>query len=82
MNFNIGKLYQVKKYYWFLYPTKDIAACNLLEQHAVSDISPNSIFCLLEKDGNFLKVLSTSGELGWMVCPSNEDKGCIEEVNQ
>ena len=25
MNFNIGKLYQVKKYYWLLYPSKDIA---------------------------------------------------------
>jgi len=23
---NIGKLYQVKKYYWFLYPSKDVAA--------------------------------------------------------
>ena len=23
---NVGKLYQVKKYYWFLYPSKDVAA--------------------------------------------------------
>ena len=45
----------------------------------VSYISPNSIFCLLEKDGEFIKVLSTNGELGWIyladLCKNN-----IEEV--
>ena len=30
----------------------------------VSYISPNSIFCLLEEDGKYLKILSTNGELG------------------
>ena len=25
----IGKLYQAKKYYWFLYPSKDIAAATV-----------------------------------------------------
>ena len=26
---NIGKLYQVKKYYWFLYPSKEIAVASV-----------------------------------------------------
>ena len=26
---NVGKLYQVKKYYWFLYPSKDIAVASV-----------------------------------------------------
>ena len=50
----------------------------------VTYISENSIFCLLEEDGNFLKVLSTNGELGWMIYRKNEawTKGCIEEVKE
>jgi hypothetical protein len=50
----------------------------------VSYIEPNSIFCLLEQDGEYIKVLSTNGELGWMIYPTNEPwtRGCIEEVNQ
>jgi hypothetical protein len=107
---NIGKLHQIKKLYWFLYPSKDIATdayaspslaaavatsaeasghggatyfskqfnCN------VTFVSPNDIFCLLEQDGKYLKILSTNGELGWMIYPTNEPwtKGCIEEVKQ
>jgi hypothetical protein len=95
----IGKLYQVKKYYWLLYPSKDIAAlvgpsaaaeaasdaayyskrfnCN------VSYIEPNSIFCLLEQNGKFCKILSTNGELGWIyLVDFYKDKDDIEEVNQ
>ena len=104
---NIGKLHQIKKYYWLLYPTKDVASDNTLavtrparptavvcERTAadlskefncnVSYISENSIFCLLEQDGKYLKVLSTNGELGWMIYPENEvwTKGTIEEVKQ
>ena len=47
-------------------------------------ISPNSIFCFLEEDGKFLKVLSTNGELGWIIYPKDEawNKGCIEELTQ
>ncbi len=32
----------------------------------VSYISPNSIFCLLEKDGEFIRILSANGEVGWI----------------
>ena len=97
---NVGKLYQVKKYFWLLYPSKEIADAHVfasLDTTAalaasttaasyskkyncnVSYISPNSIFCFLEQDGNFMKILSTNGELGWIIYPK---KGCIEEVNQ
>jgi hypothetical protein len=81
---NIGKLYQVKKFYWLLFPSKDIASvapyiatARATEAGAayyskrfncnVSYISPNSIFVFLEQDGNFCKILSTNGELGWLV---------------
>ena len=105
---NIGKLYQIKKYFWLLYPSKEtveaasaaafakVAAQSIgggvewsdyLSQEFncnVTFIPPNSIFCLLEEDGNFLKILSTNGELGWMVYPRKEQwtKGCIEEVKE
>ena len=108
MNFNVGNLYQIKKYFWYLYPSKDGAdealrsgriphstdteasasrsivywskelKCN------VTYIAPNSIFCLIEQDGEYLKVLSTNGELGWMIYSEDEawTKGTIEEIKQ
>ena len=93
----IGKLYQAKEFYWFLYPSKDIAAatgafgpatahrpganafwskqfnCN------VSYIFPKSIFCFLEQNEKFIKILSTNGELGWIHL-SDWWKEDIEEV--
>ena len=110
---NIGKLYQFKKYFWFLYPSKEIAVAaygdaaesdaaegdaaegDATESDAalfayywskefncnVSYISPNSIFCLLEKDGKLIKVLSTNGELGWIYL-ADFFKDDIKEVNQ
>jgi hypothetical protein len=125
---NIGKLYQIKKYFWYLYPTNGAATAAAREvadgvdpRHVgvarvaatapntvtaapddaddddaaywtdywsnqlncdVSYLSPSDIFCLLEKDGTFLKVLTTNGEIGWIIYPKNETwtKGCIEEV--
>ena len=105
----IGKLYQIKKYVWYLYPSKETAA-KAERRHAAADalhsdpseaayyselwskqfncnvtyISPNSIFCLIGNNGKLLKVLSTNGELGWMIYRKNEawTKGCFEEVTQ
>jgi hypothetical protein len=93
----IGKLYQVKKYYWLLYPSKDIADAFLfasLDTAAaaaayyskeyncnVSYLNPNSIFCFLEQNEKFIKILSTNGELGWIYL-SDFYKNYIEEVNQ
>ena len=99
----IGSLYQLKKYYWLLFPSKDIAddlatlraavdAADAAASYAdywsnrfscnISYISPNSIFCLLEQDEGYCKVLTTSGSIGWIIYPENEHwtKNCIEEV--
>ena len=48
----------------------------------VSFISPKTILFPIEIDGKFLKILSTTGEIGWMIYPTNQDwtKDCIEEV--
>ena len=87
----IGKLYQVKKYYWLLYPTKDIAKMCLSSLQATHDpaiienegaywskrlncnvsyIKPNDIFCLLKEEGNYLKMLTSNGEIGWIYLSS------------
>ena len=47
----------------------------------VSHIEPNIIFCLLEKDGKYYKVLTTNGELGWFYL-ADWYKEDLEEVNQ
>ena len=80
----IGKLYQINKYYWFLYPSKEIAATAVAHTFDegdgaaaaaylskrfncnVSHIEPNSIFVLLDQYGEYYKVLTTNGELGWI----------------
>ena len=102
---NIGKLYQVKKLCWMLFPSKEIAATTSPPIHEpstvasvatataiaayysekyncyVSYISAKSIFMLLEKDGDFIKILSTNGEVGWINL-ADWCKNDIEEVNQ
>jgi hypothetical protein len=94
---NIGKLYQTKKFYWFLYPSKDKATTPAApglaadEEAAaayskrfncnVSYISPNSVFVLLEQDGEFIKILTTNGEVGWIYL-ADWCKDDIEEMNQ
>ena len=117
---NIGKLYQLKQYYWLLYPSKETAAEAVADAAwtlyvaevateslssapddaddddaaywsdywsnqlncDVSFISPKTILFPIEIDGKFLKILSTNGEIGWMIYPTNQDwtKDCIEEV--
>jgi hypothetical protein len=96
---NIGKLYRVKKYYWMLYPSKDITTPNeVLLTHVasasraaayystyfncnISYIFPNNIFVLLEQDGEFIKILTTNGEVGWIYL-ADFFKDDIEEINQ
>jgi len=47
-----------------------------------SFLSPESIFAPLEQKNKVLKVLTTNGEIGWMIYPEKEiwTNGCIEEV--
>jgi hypothetical protein len=48
-----------------------------------SYISPNSVFVLLEQDGEFIKILSANGEVGWIYRSlSDWWKDDIEGVNQ
>ena len=109
----LGKLYQIKKYFWLLFPSKDIAseiikvvrelmglsgASTLGAAHDedfaataaaywskrfncnVTYISENDIFCLIEEDGKYLKVLTTNGELGWIRYP--EDKEWAKSIKE
>ena len=97
----IGKLYQINKSFWYLYPTKDIAAdagktvppathhapqadtaTYLSKRYNCNITTENSIFCLIEKDEKYLKVITSNGEIGWMIYPENENwtKDCFEEV--
>ena len=100
---NIGKMYQVKHFYWLLFPSKETAidaggagttsrTDDVIAGHVaaywskkyncnVTYISPNDILVLLEKDGLCKKVLSTSGEMGWIRFWKEYDD-YVEEVNQ
>jgi hypothetical protein len=48
---------------------------------AVKYIAPNSIFCCLEQKDEFIKILTTNGELGW-ICNFGWCMDYIEEVIQ
>lgn len=90
----VGKLYQIKKHFWYLYCSKENALVgadrNFIYDFAAIDVAgafyipESSIFCLLEQDGNYLKILPTNGELGWMIYPENESytEDCIEELKE
>ena len=85
---NIGSLYQVKKYFWLLFPTKEIIstvvedARDVMSVHAlgaadyaawysrkyncnVSWFPPESFVVCLEEDGDYKKVLTSEGLIGW-----------------
>jgi len=47
----------------------------------VSYVFPNSIFCCLEQDEKFIKILTINGEVGWIRAGKWELLD-IEEVNQ
>ena len=87
---NIGGLYQIKKWFWLLYPTKDIAeaATAAAASHSpvatarywskelncnVSFFSQNSMFMLLEQTDKFCKILTTNGEIGWILYPEDAE---------
>ena len=97
----IGKLYQIKKYYWTFYPSERaalaplVANCDSLTFGAlpakswtdylskqlncnVSYLNPNSILCPLEVHGKNCKVLSTEGQIGWIVLTRRRND--IEEM--
>jgi hypothetical protein len=83
----VGSLYEIKQYFWLLYPSRNVAAddpymtplsdASLAVQEAawvsdklksnVSYIPEGSLFVLLEQKGEYCKVLSAEGAIGWMV---------------
>ena len=85
----IGELYLVKEYCWFMFPTKELArrvswsrsvtawrnAKMLSEDYNcnVSVVEPNTCFVLLEEDENFFKVLDSNGNIGWIRCRDFSD---------
>lgn len=102
---NIGSLYQVKKYFWMLFPTKEIIstvvedvedARNAVSVHAlgaadyaawysrkyncnVTWFRPESPVVCLEEDGDYKKVLTSKGLIGWTWVDENYNE-CFEEV--
>ena len=94
---NIGSLYQVKKYFWLLFPTKEIVISTVfVSVHAlgaadyaawysrkyncnVTWFSPESPVVCLEEDGDYKKVLTSKGLIGWIWVDENYNE-CFEEV--
>ena len=74
---NIGSLYQVKKRFWLLFPTKEKAegipsvvadadaAFYARISCNVTYFSPDSFVVFLEEDGMLKKFLTSEGLIGW-----------------
>jgi len=79
----IGSLYQFKKYFWVLYPSKETIVHP--KEIKVSYVTEKSLFVLLEQDKLSCKILTADGNIGWVAYSESEDaewcKGCIEEIN-
>ena len=88
---NIGSLYQVKKYFWLLFPTKEIAVGVTDAPVAaaawysrkyncnVTYFSHDTFVVFLEEDGKFKKFLTSEGLIGW-IWVGEEHNECFEEV--
>jgi hypothetical protein len=80
----LGKMHLVKEFFWFLFPTKELAAgfsspsraewwCNakLLSESFncnVFVVEPNTCVVLLEVDNGYFKLLDSNGNIGWIWC--------------
>jgi hypothetical protein len=71
---NVGKHYEIKKYFWLLYPSKEIAVAAAVIAAAywskqynceVTYFSPESFIVFLQEDGKLKKVLTSDGRIGW-----------------
>jgi len=108
----LGKMYQIKKHYWLLFPNKEAIAtvvATVASAYGVTSVatvatvasaaspaaaswskkyncnvsyfSPNDLVVLLEVDGEYKKLLSSSGEMGWTWF-IEDFNDCFEEVNE
>ena len=78
----LGKMYLVKEYFWYVFPTKKLAgrvsgprvagrnAKVLSEDYNcnVFVVEPKTCFVLLEMDERFYKLLDCNGNIGWTYC--------------
>lgn len=82
---NIGKIYELKEKYWFIFPSKELAAIGSDEgitlplRENVSTFGKNSLVIFLEEDGDFKKLLNSDGTIGWVII-YDQYLGCFEEV--
>ena len=85
MNFKIGKIYELKAKYWFIFPSKELAAIGTDEgitlplRENVSTFGKNSLVIFLEEDGDFKKLLTSDGTIGWVII-YDQYLACFEEV--
>ena len=92
---NIGSLYRVKKYFWLLFPTKEIAAAATAAAVAtawaaaywsgqlnceVTYFSQEMLIVFLQENGIYKKVLTSDGKIGWTGFDESYNE-CFEEVN-
>jgi hypothetical protein len=63
---NVGKIYEIKRLFWYLYPFLEAELRSAQLNCNVSCISPNSTFVLLEQDGEYCKILTDNGAIGWI----------------
>ena len=78
------KFYNIKKYYWILYPSKEVAGrvrspyrdyppdtdVNFWSRHLkvkIIFLSPGTIFTPLEVGYKYVQVISTNGDIGWII---------------
>jgi len=82
--FQIGKMYLVKEFFWFLYPTKELAVwpVKVERTRAYQDakwhserykcnvfvVEENTCVVLLEVDDDYYKFLDCNGNIGWIIC--------------
>ena len=78
----IGKMYLVKEFFWLLYTMKEMAEAAVAAVAAyqaakwysegyncnVCVVEENTCFVLLEQDEEYIKLLDSNGNVGWIRC--------------
>ena len=90
-----GKLHQIKEHFWLLYPSKEDAynvdvsyatdpgdALYFRERFGVDLVGKGYVFTVLEhdEDKDCYKILTTHGQLGWLLVEEEECEDDLEEL--
>ena len=83
-NFVIGNLYQVKEFFWYLYPSwkqaknNDVAFAGSMNDAKINSkylnvtfVGVNDIFVPLEFNDDYCKIVTTDGKVGWIIIGIN-----------